>query len=102
MARRKYGKRRGGSRSKKLPLAIAIPTALSTYNYVLEPVLKGDMGRAMRQAKYYMGGIQEDGTGFQLNGPMMFYGPMVAGVVAHKFAGRFVNRYIPKWLPVSI
>lgn len=101
MARRRSKKsRRSGS--KKLPLAIAIPTALSTYNYVLDPVLKGDMGRAMRQAKYYMGGMQEDGSGFQLAGPMMFYGPMIAGVVAHKFAGKFVNRYIPKWLPVSI
>lgn len=101
MARRRSKKSRRPGK-KKLPLAIMIPAAFSTYNYVLEPVFKGDMGRAQRQAAYYMGGMQQDGSGFQLDGPMKFYGPMVAGVIAHKVAGRFVNRYIPKWLPVSV
>jgi hypothetical protein len=101
MARRGRKSRRSGGR-KKIPLAIVAPMAFSAYNYVLEPVLKGDMGRAQRQTAYYMAGMQQDGSGFQLDGPLKFYGPMIAGVVAHKVAGRFVNRYIPKWLPVSI
>lgn len=100
MARRRY-KKSHRSGTKKVPLAVVLPAAFSAYNYVLEPVLHGDMGRAQRQAAYYMGGMQADGSGFQMDGPLKFYGPIVIGVLAHKFIGSRVNRYIPKSIPLG-
>jgi len=92
----KKGKRRGGSRSKKLPLAIVIPMAIPAIE-----AGKAIMGGQYDTARYIMTGV--DGMGRFVPGRMVeTYAPVVAGVVAHKFAGRFVNRYIPKWLPVSI
>lgn len=100
MAKRRYKKARRSGK-KKLPLAVAGGVALPMYNYIGEPILHGDTARAMRQANYYAFGRQEDGSGFQLAGPMMFYGPMILGVAAHKLVGKHVNRYLPKWLPVN-
>lgn len=84
-----------------MPLAIVIPAVMSAYQYIGEPLLHGDMARAQRQSSYYLGGMQEDGSGFQLDGPMKFYGPIVLGVVAHKLIGSRINRYIPKSIPVG-
>lgn len=94
-------KKRSGSRSKKLPLGIGAALAMDAY-LIGEPLVKGDFDRFQRQAKYYAMGIQQDGTGFQLAGPMIFYGaPILAGVM-HSVAGKKVNRYIPKWVPFSL
>lgn len=95
MARRRSKKSRGG-RSKKMPLAIVVPMAI--------PVVeagKALMAGQYDSARYIMTGV--DGMGrFNVGRMVETYAPVVAGVVVHKFAGRFVNRYIPKWLPVSI
>jgi len=101
MARRR-SKRSHRSGTKKIPLAVVIPMAMSAYGYVGEPLLHGDAARAQRQAAYYMGGQQEDGSGFQLDGPMKFYGPILLGVIAHRLLGKHVNRYIPKGIPIGI
>jgi hypothetical protein len=94
MAKKK--KRLGGSRSKKLPLAVAVPLAI--------PIIAA--GRAALS-----GGSADDITyklmGFNAGGVDMakvaqIGVPIVGGVLVHKFVGRAVNRYIPKWLPVSI
>jgi len=86
---------------KKIPLSIGLGVGMPMYQYVGEPLLKGDIARAQRQADYYMFGKQEDGSGFQLTGPARFYGPMILGVAAHKIIGKFINPYLPKWLPVN-
>ena len=95
MARR-FGKKRRGSSSKKLPLAIVVPMAI--------PVIeagKALMAGEYDNARYIMTGV--DGMGrFKTSRLIETYAPVVAGVVVHKVAGRYVNRYIPKWLPVSI
>lgn len=94
MARR-YRKKCGGSRSKKLPLAIVIPAAIPMYN-AGRAALSGDMNAVLWHSMGYGTG------GFNGQQVMKIAAPIVGGVVLHKFAGRFVNRYIPKWLPVSI
>lgn len=96
MAKRRYGKRRGGSRSKKLPLSIVIPMAVPAIQ-----AGKHLMAGQMPEAAYVMTGIDINGQ-FHAGRLVQTYAPMVGGVLVHKFAGRFVNRYIPKWLPVSI
>ena len=104
MAKRYKRKARHGGGSKKLPLAIAAGVAVPVYTYALEPLLANDTARAQRQINYYAFGQPEvSGGKLQLDGPIKFYGPMIMGVLAHRFAAHMgVNRYIPKWIPVCI
>lgn len=97
MAKRRYGKKRGGSRSKKLPLAIALPVGMAGAQ-----AMKYVMAGNYTSAQHVFTGIQANG-GFDQGRFMMTYLPIVAGVLVHKGASRLgVNRYIPKWIPVSI
>jgi len=102
MARRRYGKKKGGSRSKKMPLAIVAPMAVVGYG-IAKDAMSGASGQNLAIAK--LTGFDRGSSSDSFK-PMMLvqtYGPVAAGVIVHKMAGRMgVNRYIPKWLPVSI
>ena len=98
MAKRRYGKKRGGSRSKKLPLAIVVPMAVAGMQ-VARQAMAGNYNGAVER----MTGYDPAGKHFDVNSFMTTYAPIAVGVVVHRVAGRAgVNRYIPKWLPVSI
>lgn len=98
MARRRRKKsRRSGSR--KLPLAVVVPMAVSGYYNVAKPIMAGNHEGGLANLTGY-----DTRTGkFEPQRYVYTYGPILAGVVIHKIAGRVgANRYIPKWLPVSI
>jgi len=99
MAKRRYGKKRRGSRSKKVPMAIMVPLAgqaMSSYMASSNPAHKLN-NFALKTTGYdFVNG------NFNAGAAMPFWGAMVAGIVVHRVAGRTVNRYIPKWIPVSL
>lgn len=99
MARKK--KSRGG-RSHKVPLSIVAPMAVVGYG-IAKNAMEGPSGQNMAVLK--MTGFDMGSTSDRFK-PMYLvgtYGPVAAGFLVHKMAGRLgVNRYIPKWMPVSI
>jgi len=94
MARR--SKKRRGSGSKKIPLAIGVPLAVNAV-IVGKYAMEGNFAAASKHMTGYGSG------GFEPQVLMTTYGPILAGVIVHKGASKLgVNRMIPKWLPVSI
>lgn len=99
MARRKM-KKRGGSRSKKMPLTILAPALYPAVDG-LKAMAGGDIAQGAKILVWRYGGV--DDSGFNLGRVTQTYVPVLAGVIVHKAANKFgVNRYLPKWLPVNI
>jgi len=99
MARKSRKGHRGGS--KKLPISIVAPMAMGGYFKVVQPLMAGNQILAVANLTGFdMGSTADKWKPQYLVGT---YGPILAGAVIHKVAGRVgVNRMIPKWLPVSI
>jgi hypothetical protein len=75
--------------SKKIPLAIVIPGALSAYN-----IAQAGINKDMNSVRLQTTGIDSNGH-FYLPAVIETYGPIVVGVIAHKYVGKHINRYIP-------
>jgi len=98
MARR--SKKKGGSRSKKMPLAIVAPMAVVGYGIAKDAMSGNNNMAVLKMTGFDMGSTSDRFKPQYLIGT---YGPLAAGVIVHRFAGRMgVNRYIPKWIPVSV
>ena len=102
MARRRYSKKRGGSRSKKIPMAVMVPMAIPAIRSV-GVLMGGGSTEAMGQGLAQIwAGIGTDGK-LHADALALTYVPVLAGVIVHKAAGKLgVNRYIPKSIPFSI
>ena len=100
MAKRRYGKKRRSGGSKKLPLAIVAPMAVVGYGIAKDVMAGNNIMAVVKMTGFDTGSTSDRFKPQYLVGT---YGPILAGAMVHKVAGRMgVNRYIPKWLPVSI
>jgi len=93
VARRRYGRKRKGGKSKAIPLAIVLPVAAQAYSSFTayaNPVSK------MHDFVTKTSGYDIAGRKFDAGQAMPFWLGMIAGVVVHKVANKTVNRHIRK------
>jgi len=99
MAKRRYGKKKGGSRSKKMPIAVFAPMAVPLIRAYQQT---GTYGAKMDRLTRSITGVSIDSGQFNVADALPYWMAQGAGIVVHKVAGKTVNRYIPKWVPVSL
>lgn len=86
----RFKRKRGGSRkAKSIPIAIAVPLAVSAVD-----TFKYAQGGNWKSAAYVWTGVNENG-GFDSSRIVKTYMPLAAGVVVHKIANRVgVNNFV--------